>query len=102
MTKTASATATAPEVELTSEESTSALATALAAKRQTVADSKAASDAAAEDEAKSDPDRFIVLEGSDTVEAPKGWQRDRTITVGGLAYEHVSDDVRGRWVYRHM
>lgn len=36
------------------------------------------------------------------IEAPAGWNFDRTLTIHGKNHEHVSEDDKGRWVYRKM
>ncbi len=34
------------------------------------------------------------------VPKPEGWNRDRTVFVDGVHYEHVAEDEADRWVYR--
>lgn len=36
------------------------------------------------------------------MDAPEGWNRDRTLTISGRNVEHVSDHATGVWQYRAM
>lgn len=81
-----------------------------AAHAKVKADRKAAKEAAAaaeaEDLPKRDHTKFIVLEDAGVIPVPPPLDfaagKQRTLTIGGQNYEHVSEDRHGRWVYRAM
>lgn len=99
---------TAAEVELTEEEEAAAIAAAKVTKAD--ADAAAAVEAAAAAERakrQATPEKFIGIDVGRTgdaayQDAPKNWDRDRTVFLAGVTYEHVSDDADGVWIYRHL
>lgn len=56
---------------------------------------------------KANPKQFcgLLVEGltePDYVDNPAGDKLERTLSLGGVVYEHVSEDVDGVWVYKHL
>lgn len=85
---------------------TAAVQAALEAAEKVAAEAAAA--AAAQKEArKAAPRHFcgLLVEGlvePDYIDNPDGDKRERTLTVSGTVYEHVSEDSDGVWVYKHL
>lgn len=54
-------------------------------------------------EAPPDLSSIGVLQAGVYVFVPNpGHDRARTVLIGGQIYEHVAEDVHGRWLYRHL